>query len=86
LHGVGKKLEHLHHNHGLMAFADFKGELTRLNRELLFVFLDLLDCLVQRPSAYARAAENVGVVARNMSYLLNALRSEQVLSFSSWHF
>lgn len=57
--------------------ADFKGELRRLNRELLFTFLDLLDCLVQRPSTYARAVENVGLVARNMSYILNALRSEQ---------
>ncbi|CAL8471160.1 g10702 [Coccomyxa elongata] len=56
---------------------DFKGELRCLNRELLFTFLDLLDCLVQRPSAYARAVENVGLIARNMSYLLNALRSEQ---------
>ncbi|BDA46552.1 probable mediator of RNA polymerase II transcription subunit 7 at N-terminal half [Coccomyxa sp. Obi] len=53
---------------------DFKAELRRLNRELLFTFLDLLDCLVQRPSAYARAVENVGLIARNMSYLLNALR------------
>ena len=57
--------------------ADFKGELRRLNKELLFTFLDLLDCLVQRPSAYARAVENVGLIARNMSYILNALRSEQ---------
>lgn len=57
--------------------TDFKAELRRLNRELLFTFLDLLDCLVQRPSAYARAVENVGLIARNMSYLLNALRSEQ---------
>ncbi|EIE19519.1 MED7-domain-containing protein [Coccomyxa subellipsoidea C-169] len=56
---------------------DFKGELRRLNKELLFTFLDLLDCLVQRPSAYARAVENVGLIARNMSYILNALRSEQ---------
>ncbi len=61
---------------GIVA-TDFKAELRRLNRELLFTFLDLLDCLVQRPSAYARAVENVGLIARNMSYLLNALRSEQ---------
>ncbi|KAK9918763.1 hypothetical protein WJX75_006706 [Coccomyxa subellipsoidea] len=60
-----------------LGLLDFKGELRRLNRELLYTFLDLLDCLVQRPSTYARAVENVGLVARNMSYILNALRSEQ---------
>ncbi len=61
--------------------ADFKKQLGRLNRELLFGYLDLLDCLVQRPSAYARAVENVGVGARNMAYLLNALRAHQVITY-----
>jgi hypothetical protein len=58
--------------------TDFKGELRRQNRELLFAYLDLLDRLVERPSAYARCVENIGVVARNMHYLLNALRAHQV--------
>lgn len=37
-----------------------------------------MNTLVERPSAYARSMENVGVVARNMHYLLNALRGHQV--------
>ena len=57
--------------------ADFRGQLARLNRELLFAYLDLVDCLVERPSAYARAIESVGLLARNMAYLLNALRAHQ---------
>jgi hypothetical protein len=60
--------------------ADFRGQLARLNRELLFAYLDLVDCLVERPSAYARAVENVGLLARNMAYLLNALRAHQARS------
>ncbi len=58
--------------------ADFRAELGRLNRELLFAYLDLVDCLVDHPSAYARAVETVGVLARNLTYLLNALRAHQV--------
>ena len=60
------------------ARADFRTELRKLNKELLFCFLDLVNTLVERPSAYARAVENVGLVARNMHYLLNALRGHQV--------
>ena len=33
---------------------------------------------MDQPSAYARAVETVGVLARNLTYLLNALRSHQV--------
>ena len=58
--------------------AEFRAELRKLNRELLFCFLDLINTLVERPSAYARSVENVGLVARNMHYLLNALRGHQV--------
>ena len=65
--------------------ADFRTELCSLNKELLFCFLDLMNTLVERPSAYARSVENVGVVARNMHYLLNALRGHQVsMSTSPW--
>ena len=63
-----------------MRSADFRAELGRLNRELLFAYLDLVDCLVDQPSAYARAVETVGVLARNLTYLLNALRSHQVIA------
>ncbi|CAL5228168.1 g11249 [Coccomyxa viridis] len=57
--------------------VDFRTELRKLNKELLFCFLDLINTLVERPSAYARSVENVGLVARNMHYLLNALRGHQ---------
>ena len=63
-----------------MRSADFRAELGRLNRELLFAYLDLVDCLVDHPGAYARAVETVGVLARNLTYLLNALRSHQVIA------
>ncbi|KAK9806166.1 hypothetical protein WJX72_003807 [[Myrmecia] bisecta] len=56
---------------------DFKGHLLKLNKELLFNFLELLDTLVDRPSAYARQVENLGLIMRNMHYLLNIMRSHQ---------
>ena len=58
----------------------YRDELLRLNRELLFNFLELQDTLAERPSAYARAVENVGLIVRNMHYLLRALRFQQVPS------
>jgi len=36
-----------------------------------------VDTLVDRPSAYARLAENLGLVLRNAAYLLNLLRAHQ---------
>ncbi|CAK0785716.1 hypothetical protein CVIRNUC_008927 [Coccomyxa viridis] len=57
--------------------VDFRKELVKLNKELLFCYLDLIDTLIERPSAYARSVEHVGVVARNMQYLLNTLRGHQ---------
>jgi len=57
--------------------ADFGKELGRLNREALFGLLELVDTLVDRPSAYARLAENLGLVLRNAAYLLNLLRAHQ---------
>ena len=57
--------------------AAFGKELGRLNREALFGLLELVDTLVDRPSAYARLAENLGLVLRNAAYLLNLLRAHQ---------
>ena len=60
-----------------MLSTDFRKELSRLNREALFGLLELVDTLVDRPSAYARLAENIGLVLRNANYLLNLLRAHQ---------
>lgn len=40
--------------------------------------MELLDGLVAAPSAYARGLEALGLIVRNMHYLLNALRAFQV--------
>ncbi len=59
-------------------FADFREQLGLLNKELLFNFVRLLDCLVDRPSQYARQIEQIGQILRNMRHLLNLLRVQQV--------
>ena len=58
-----------------------------LNKELLFNFVRLLDCLVDRPSQYARQIEQIGQILRNMRHLLNLLRVQQVQSIFLlvWH-
>lgn len=61
-----------------VACADFRGELRRLNRELLFAFTDMLAAVAGRPSQSARSVELVGVLARNLQHLLNLLRPHQV--------
>ena len=58
--------------------ADFRKELGRLSREALFGLLELVDALVERPSAYARLVENIGLALRNANFLLNLLRAHQV--------
>ncbi|KAK9821425.1 hypothetical protein WJX81_003367 [Elliptochloris bilobata] len=62
---------------GKGGYIDFRKELGRLNREALFGLLELVDALVDRPSAYARLAENIGLTLRNANYLLNLLRAHQ---------
>ena len=59
--------------------ADFRAELRRLNRELLFAFADMLGAISERPSQSARSVETVGILARNLQHLLNLLRPHQVL-------
>ncbi len=58
--------------------ADFRGELRRLNRELLFAFADMLAAVARAPSQSARSVEAVGLLARNVAHLLNLLRPRQV--------
>lgn len=62
---------------GGAAPLDAKTQLLGLHRELTVNFLELLEVLVERPSAYARQVENVGLVLRNMMHLANGLRPVQ---------
>ena len=65
-------------SHPRQCSADFRKELGRLSREALFGLLELVDALVERPSAYARLVENIGLALRNANFLLNLLRAHQV--------
>ena len=56
---------------------DYRAALLQLVDELVFGYVELLDCVARRPAAGARAVEAVGTAARNASYLLNALRPRQ---------
>eukprot|EP01025_Chloroclados_australasicus_P049576 TRINITY_DN5653_c0_g1_i1.p3 TRINITY_DN5653_c0_g1~~TRINITY_DN5653_c0_g1_i1.p3 ORF type:complete len:182 (-),score=29.12 TRINITY_DN5653_c0_g1_i1:717-1262(-) len=56
---------------------DFKSELGKLSTELPFAFLELMNCLIDQPSENARRLEDVGVILRNMYYLINAIRPIQ---------
>ena len=58
--------------------ADFREELRRLNRELLFAFVGMLGAVAEAPSQSARSVELVGALARNLQHLLNMLRPHQV--------
>ena len=68
-----------------MSGADFKGELLRLNKELLFQYLELVDTLIERPSSYGREVEAISTVLRNILFLLNHLRCHQASSCCCWH-
>lgn len=57
--------------------ADVKGELLKLHKELKLNIIELFDVLIERPSAYGRQVENVGLVLRNMMHLTNVLRPIQ---------
>ena len=57
--------------------SDIKAQLLVLHRELAVNFLELLQVLIEKPSAYARQVENVGLVLRNMMHLANQLRPVQ---------
>jgi hypothetical protein len=58
--------------------ADIKAELIKLNKGLLFLFLELLTVLVQQPSGYSSALTPVMVTLHNMMHLLNLARHHQV--------
>jgi hypothetical protein len=58
--------------------ADIKAELIKLNKGLLFLFLELLTVLVQQPSGYSSALTPVMVTLHNMMHLINLARHHQV--------
>ena len=58
--------------------ADFKGELLKLNKELLFAFLESLNTVVTAPSQWTEAFKDVNRVLAEMHHMLNTLRTYQV--------
>eukprot|EP00887_Chlorella_sp_A99_P001113 scaffold14.g1113.t1 len=59
------------------SIADIKGQLLVLHRELVANLVELLNLLVDKPSAYARQVENVMLLFRNCMHLCNLLRPNQ---------
>jgi len=57
--------------------ADFKGELHKLNKSLVFLYIELLHVLVEQPSARVPATTNVINTLQNMMHLANLLRPYQ---------
>ena len=55
-----------------------KDNLLKMNTELLFNLMELLDMLSYRPSQWPAQAEAVGRLMRQMHYLLNVMRRHQV--------
>lgn len=65
--------------------TDFKTELLKLNKEVLFTFLELLNTLVESPgltpasrTQYDTQMMGLGLLMWNMHHLLNLLRPHQV--------
>jgi hypothetical protein len=58
--------------------ADIKAELVKLNKGLLFLFLELVTVLVQQPSGYSSALSPVLITLHNMMHLINMARHHQV--------
>jgi hypothetical protein len=58
--------------------ADIKGELLRLNKGLLFMFLELLQVLVAQPSQYSSSLSEIMGSLFTMNHLINMARPLQV--------
>jgi hypothetical protein len=54
-----------------------KEELLKLHKRLTQAVDELLEALCEDPQSYARRVELVGLLFRNMQYLLNILREKQ---------
>lgn len=64
--------------HATTVCTDIKAELLKLNKGLLFLFLELLSVLVQQPSTYSSALSPVLITLHNMMQLINMARQHQV--------
>lgn len=65
------------------AAADVKQELLKLNKGLLFIYIDLLHILVHNPSQYADMVTVAITCLQNMQHLISRLRPEQVGAWRS---
>jgi len=54
-----------------------RRELHKMNREIVFQYIDLMATLTESPGLYARKLEEVRTALMNMQYLLNTLRPAQ---------
>jgi hypothetical protein len=61
----------------LFTRAEVPDELRRLNRMLLFSFLDLLEVLVHTPKDFQRKVDEIELILVNMHHLLNYYRPHQ---------
>lgn len=57
--------------------VDIKGELSRLNTEMIFVYSELLRVLVENPANYASPLNTLNQLMSNMQHLINMLRPIQ---------
>lgn len=57
------------------------SELKKLNRALLFNFLELLEVLVKNPVLYQKKVDDLEVIFVNMHHLLNSFRPHQARSY-----
>uniref|UniRef100_A0A7S2Z3M4 Mediator of RNA polymerase II transcription subunit 7 n=1 Tax=Chloropicon laureae TaxID=464258 RepID=A0A7S2Z3M4_9CHLO len=58
----------------------YKASLKRLNREALFMFIDLVDTLAKRPSEASSKVDNLRTGLLNLTNSANALRAPQARS------
>ncbi|KAL3130764.1 hypothetical protein ABBQ38_000109 [Trebouxia sp. C0009 RCD-2024] len=57
--------------------VDTKQELLQMNRELLFIFRELISALIDQPSSWSQRCTDISSMLRQMQHLLNALRPHQ---------
>eukprot|EP00775_Hariotina_reticulata_P010876 gene10876-11030_t len=65
--------------------VDIKQELLKLNKGVLFLFLELLEVLVNQPTAYAALISELNIALNNMAHLLNMarpLQAQQTLKYA----
>jgi len=61
----------------LLGPKELRRELHKMNREIVFQYMDLVGTLTESPGLYARKLEEVRTALMNMQYLLNTLRPAQ---------